>query len=65
MKMQIDQMHAKQPENTKMFRVRLSPPSTTYQLISGRQINVPENRIVEMTEEEFRPLVNGGATRVD
>src|ERR1700694_2138974 len=44
---------------------RLPPPATTHQLITGRQINVPENRIVEMTEDEFKPLINSGARRDD
>jgi hypothetical protein len=39
--------------------------SATGQLITGRQVNVPENRIVEMTEEELAPLINSGARRVD
>jgi hypothetical protein len=45
--------------------VYLPPPSTTYSLISGREITVPENRIVEMTEDEFIPLINLGGRRVD
>ena len=50
----------------KMIRVRLPQQSTTYQLITGRWINfVPDDRIVEMTEEELAPLINIGAKRVD
>jgi predicted phage terminase large subunit-like protein len=50
----------------KMIRVQLpQQSSTTHLLITGRQINVPESRIVEMTEEEFLPLNNLGAKRVD
>jgi hypothetical protein len=49
-----------------MIRVRLPQQSTTYQLITGRWINfVPDDRIVEMTEEELAPLINIGAKRVD
>jgi predicted phage terminase large subunit-like protein len=49
-----------------MIRVRLpSTDSTTYQLITGRSISVPEDRVAEMTEEEFLPLRNIGATRAD
>jgi hypothetical protein len=37
-----------------------------YQLITGRSINfIPDDRIVEMTEEELAPLINIGAKRVD
>jgi predicted phage terminase large subunit-like protein len=65
MKMQVDQMHGSQAGKNEMFRVWLPPPASTHHLFGGRQINVPENRIVEMTEEEFLPLMNGGAWRVD
>jgi predicted phage terminase large subunit-like protein len=58
-------MHSNQTNKSEMFRVWLPPSSTTYVLFNGRQINVPENRIVEMTEEEFIPLINSGARRVD
>jgi len=47
-----------------MIRVRL-PWLGTFQLITGRSVNAPDNRIVEMTEEEFLPLQNSGAERVD
>lgn len=46
-----------------MIRVWLPPPSTNYHLITGRQISVPEDRIVEMTEDEYMPLINGGARK--
>jgi hypothetical protein len=48
-----------------MIRAWLPPSSTTYTLITGRVITVPENRIVEMTEDELKPLINIGARRVD
>lgn len=49
-----------------MIRVRLpATDTTTYHLRSGRQISVPDDRIVEMTEEDFLPLRLIGATRVD
>jgi len=58
--------HGNQTNKNKMIRVWLPPPSTTYQLITGRCINfVPDDRIVEMTEEELAPLINIGAKRVD
>jgi predicted phage terminase large subunit-like protein len=58
--------HGNQTNKNKMIRVWLPPPSTTYQLITGRWINfTPDDRIVEMTEEELAPLINIGAKRVD
>jgi predicted phage terminase large subunit-like protein len=65
MKMQVDQMPGSRTGKNEMFPVWLPPPASTHHLFGGRQVNVPENRIVEMTEEEFRPLINGGARRVD
>jgi hypothetical protein len=64
MKNQLDWMSRDQAEKTEMIRAWLPPPSTTFTLITGRVITVPENRIVEMTEEELRPLINLGARRV-
>ena len=55
-----------QLSENKMIPVWLPPPSTTYELITGRWINsLPEDRIVEMTEEECLPLRNSGAKRLD
>ena len=65
MKNEVDKMHGNQTDKNEMFRVWLPPPATTHQLFTGRQINVPKNRIVEMTDDEFKPLINSGARRVD
>ena len=65
LKNQVDRMGRDQAEKTGMIRAWLPPSSTTFILITGRVITVPENRIVEMTEEELRPLINLGARRVD
>jgi predicted phage terminase large subunit-like protein len=49
-----------------MIRVRLPPISTSFILITGRPISfVPEDGIVEMTEEEYLPLRQLGARRAD
>jgi predicted phage terminase large subunit-like protein len=62
----VAEMHGNQKDKNKMIPVWLPPPSTQFQLITGRWINfVPDDRIVEMTEEELRPLINLGAKRVD
>ena len=53
------------PSQTKMIRVRL-PSSGTFQLMSGRTVSSwSEDRIVEMTEEDFLPLRILGAERID
>jgi hypothetical protein len=63
---QVDELNGKRAAESRMIRVRLPPPSTTFHLITGRFINsVPDDRIVEMTEEELAPLINSGAKRVD
>jgi predicted phage terminase large subunit-like protein len=52
--------------NRDMIRVRLPRDSSTFQLITGRQIQIAsDDRIVEMTEEEFLPLRNMGAERLE
>jgi predicted phage terminase large subunit-like protein len=65
LKNQVDRMGRDQAGKTGMIRAWLPPPSTTFTLITGRDITVPENRIVEMTEDELKPLINLGARRVD
>jgi predicted phage terminase large subunit-like protein len=60
-----EQMNAGQSGEEKLIRVWVPPPSSTHILITGRQVCIPVDRIVEMTEEEFRPLINSGARRVD
>jgi predicted phage terminase large subunit-like protein len=49
----------------KLIRVWVPPPSSHYQLITGRTVAVPEDRTIEVTEEELIPLLQNGARRVD
>jgi hypothetical protein len=49
----------------KMFSVWIPPSIGTLQLITGRKVCVPDDRIVEMSEEEFLPLVNSGAKKLN
>jgi predicted phage terminase large subunit-like protein len=46
-------------------RVWVPPPSSHWQLITGRTIAVPEDRIVEVTEEEAVSMIQNGCKRVD
>lgn len=49
-----------------MIRIWVPPPTSTYILITGRQVNVVSpDRIIEATEEEAIPLLQNGARRVD
>jgi predicted phage terminase large subunit-like protein len=57
--------YGNQSGKERMFPVWVPPPATQHHLITGRQVNVPENRIIEVTEEEFNPLRAHGAKRVD
>jgi hypothetical protein len=59
------QQSGNQSSKEEMFPVRLPPCSSTYILITGRQVNVPEDRIIWVSEEEFLPLRQLGARRVD
>ena len=40
-------------------------PSSHWGLITGRTIPIPEDRIVEVTEEEMESMLRHGCTRVD
>jgi predicted phage terminase large subunit-like protein len=67
-KNQVEKLRGHQMANNGMIRVWVPPPSTTYELFGGksvRSVTVPDDRIVEMTEEELAPLINSGAKRVD
>ena len=48
----------------RMIRVLAPVGVGAAQLLSGRQVGVPTDRIVEMTEEDARPLYRGGWIRV-
>jgi predicted phage terminase large subunit-like protein len=62
----VEKEHANHFDGNKLIRVLLPSSSSSYLLITGRLINsVPDDRIVQMTEEEFLPLRNIGATRID
>jgi len=64
-KNQVEEMNGNQVDQDRKFRVWVPPPSSLLHLITGIQVNVPDDRIVEMTEEELAPLINIGAKRVD
>lgn len=48
----------------RMIRMLAPPGVGAALLLSGRDVPVPADRIVEMTEEDARPLYRGGWTRV-
>lgn len=48
-----------------MIRAWVAPGPSTLYLINGRQVNVPEDRIVEVTEEEIGSIIRNGGKRVD
>jgi predicted phage terminase large subunit-like protein len=65
-KREAERLNGYRSAKAEMIRVWLPPPSSQFVLIKGRRIDIiPDDRIVEMTEEEFLPLVNIGARRVD
>jgi predicted phage terminase large subunit-like protein len=47
------------------IRVRIPPPATNLYTITGRQIAIPDNRIIEVTEEEAPSIIANGGVRVD
>jgi hypothetical protein len=48
-----------------MRRAWVHPPATNLELITGRRVNVPVDRIVEGTEEEMRWVIQNGGKYVD
>jgi predicted phage terminase large subunit-like protein len=49
----------------KKHRVWVPPPASNYQSITGRMINIPDDRIIEVTQEELKPILQIGARRID
>jgi predicted phage terminase large subunit-like protein len=55
---------ARSEVSERMIRVLAPPRIGAAQLLSGRQVGVPADRVVEMTIEDARPLYRGGWIRV-
>jgi predicted phage terminase large subunit-like protein len=49
----------------KLHRVWVAPDPSTWITITGRQINIPKDRIVEVTEEEGRSIIQQGGKPAD
>lgn len=47
-----------------MYRVMVPPGSSHWGLITGRTISIPEDRIVEVTQEEMESMLKNGCKRV-
>ena len=52
-------------QTPKMFRVLMPPGSSTYYSITARQVPIPEDRIIEVKEEELVSALQSGGKRVD
>jgi hypothetical protein len=64
-KNQVEKLSGNQVSKSGYIRVWVPPPSSTYFLITGRQVNIPEDRIIEVTEEELIPILQAEGRRVD
>jgi predicted phage terminase large subunit-like protein len=54
------------PNPNKYVRVQVPPAlGSHWILITGRAVNVPESRIVEVTQEEATPMLQQGCNRAD
>jgi predicted phage terminase large subunit-like protein len=62
-KRQVEALSGHKVDKSGMIRAWVPPPASMYHLITGRHVNVPEDRIIEVTEEELTWLQ--GARRVD
>ena len=63
MKMEAEKLT--NPSSTKMIRVWAPGNSSTWQLITGRSVWIPVDRIIEVTEEEADGILRNGGKRVD
>jgi predicted phage terminase large subunit-like protein len=52
-------------EKTRMVRVRMPPGSSLWSLITGRWVAIPEDRIIEVTQEELTSVLRNGGQRVE
>jgi len=59
------EMGCAQTNEKQMFRVWVPPNTSACMLITGRTVGVPADRIIEVTEEEYKPMRNWGCKRVD
>jgi len=57
----MEMMH----EQDGIVRLRVQPGPSHVITIKGRQILVPNDRIIEVSEEEAKPMLRAGSTRVD
>jgi predicted phage terminase large subunit-like protein len=64
-KNQVEKLSGNQVSENRMIRVWVPPPSSRYHLVTGRQVNIPEDRIIEVTEEELIPILQAEGRRVD
>jgi hypothetical protein len=64
-KNEVARLSGNTAEKYKLIRVCVSPGPSTLILITGRTVNVPENRIIEVTEEEIVSILQNGGSRVD
>jgi hypothetical protein len=52
-------------DQNKLKRVWVPPGSSNWQLITGRMVAIPLDRIIEVTEEEIVSILQNGGKRVD
>jgi predicted phage terminase large subunit-like protein len=64
-KSEVARIKGEKANQNGMIRVRVPAPTSTCYTITGRQINVPVDRIIEVTEEEIIPILQNGGSRVD
>ena len=55
----------KYEQRKRMTRVQVPPGSSHWGLITGRQVVIPPDRIIEVTNEELEAVLRNGGRRVD
>jgi predicted phage terminase large subunit-like protein len=62
---ELAKIEGKAADQKRMKRVWVPLPSSTWILITGRQVAIPPDRIIEVTEEEMGAIILNGGKRVD
>ena len=64
-KNEVAKINDKKANQNGIIRVRVPASSSTVYTITGRQVNVPVDRVIEVTEEEIIPILQNGGSRMD
>lgn len=62
---QLAEQRGETARSNRMTRVKMPAGSSHWTLITGRSVAIPENRIIEVTQEELPSVLGNGGQKVD